>query len=57
MTALQPELPQCNPLVGPPDISPDCDTWCWYGGHPGGYVKGDVCCCNPGAGLADDADS
>ncbi|XP_039824948.1 putative defensin-like protein 80 isoform X2 [Panicum virgatum] len=57
MAALQPELPQCNPLVGPPDISPDCDTWCWYGGHPGGYVKGDVCCCNPGAGLADDADS
>ncbi|PUZ45657.1 hypothetical protein GQ55_8G242800 [Panicum hallii var. hallii] len=52
VAAPQGELPQCNPLVGPPDVSPDCDTWCSYGGHPGGYVKGDVCCCNAGAGLA-----
>ncbi|RLM70163.1 hypothetical protein C2845_PM17G14140 [Panicum miliaceum] len=52
MAAPHGELPQCNPLVGPPDVSPDCDTWCRYGGHPGGYVKGDVCCCNAGAGLA-----
>ncbi|CAL4990288.1 unnamed protein product [Urochloa decumbens] len=42
------ENPQCNPLVGPPYVWPDCDTWCWNEGHPGGYVKSDVCCCNSG---------
>ncbi|CAO2149951.1 unnamed protein product [Urochloa humidicola] len=44
--------PQCNPVLY---VSPDCDTWCTNEGHPGGYVKGDVCCCNSGAGLSADS--
>lgn len=49
-TVLQQEKkqqPECNLWV--PDVSPDCDAWCRLHGHPaGGYVKGDVCCCNSG---------
>ncbi|CAL4990279.1 unnamed protein product [Urochloa decumbens] len=41
---------ECNSMAVPlssPTLE-ECDACCRKAGHPGGYIKGDVCICNSG---------